>query len=614
MEAIIKKNSTQLLIVDPREYGDYNVDWDDVLNRGVVTFSLFDVETGCYTVASRAGEIIPGGLSANDEALTNSVACGDNTSVTRIAYRFRSRDTKRSGVYRGTFQVNVLGEETILAVPATGDIQIVVTESSVNPWSQSTYTGMAEIVDTPSTGVTPTTGTGPSLIPHTWAELNTLLGNNQLVPGQEYLLTDYQTIHRVPTVATVNTGSVEPLIIQALTTASFSRVAKSQLNPNDSILYDFLNEFVKCEDSFDGDILGAGQSCENNDTVHRPGYIAYRCDTVKQLSAYYDFRAYVNRVNNISGLTFGTAVTNAHLGQGSGNIMIPSGTGYVIGENSCGLYLTKIADRIKIGNDVRQFSTSGASIAPRVFAGSTFELGDGGTDGVIRSTINMAIDNLGFEGNNLIGFVPKGAMLSTLEIAGSSVPKVGLISMGINGISDAEVFGPMPMRDIATSVFSASVTTKAPAANTELTLKLQGVPSGQGRLQIKAAFIASGYGVNLFDRTPNDNQVPGTGGTNNGGDGNGGGGDTGGNQGIATNLLLDNAGKSLVFKPAPGTTLNDYEVYIEAVPEPVAPLINPPAPGYGAVEATSGRFAFTMLQGTSPSDYEIEYNLAGGSQ
>ncbi len=590
MEAIIKKNSTQTLIVDPRHYGDPNVDWDSVLQNSVVSFSLFDVETGCFIIANRPGSIIPGGLAVTDAALSNSVACGDNTSVSRIAYNFRSRDTKSSGVYRGTFQVNNITDLSVLAVPSLGDIQIIIAESAVSPLNQGSYTGMPAILDAPITGATSNGGSNNGLIAHTWADLNALRVNGTLIPGQEYLLIDYQTIHRVPLSEYMNIGPIEPLIIRAVTANSFSRTVISQLYPNDTIHYDFLNQYVACEDSFDTDIDGAGSICVNDTSNQRPGYIAFRFDTVLQLSTYYDFRSFVNQVNAVTGLTFGATVSNSHIGQLSGNIILTEGNGYRIGENSTNLYLTKIADRVTIGNDVRLFSTSGASINSRVFPGSTFELGNGGTDGTIRTTINMGIDSLGFEGTTYIGLVPKGSVISSIELVGTALPTTGQISMGINGISENEVFGPIAISGISSNVFSATVSTKAPAENTELTIKLLGSDVGSGRVFVKANFANTGSGLGLGARIPNTVITVSSGDVTS-----------------ATYFLqADTIANIARFTPLVGTMINDYELSIVVSPAVAVPLPVPAAPKYGAVDEIKGEFSFSMLPGTSFNDYEIE--------
>jgi len=491
MEAIIKKNSTQVLIVDPRQFGDYNVDWNTVLQNAVVTFSLFDVETGCFTVANRPGEIIPGGLSANDPSLAGAVSCGDDTSVTRIAYKFRTRDTKLSGIYRGTFQVNVIGEETVLAVPSMGDIQVVIAESGISRWTQGVYTGMPSLDEE----VAPPSGPTGTLFAGTWAELNTLATNQSLLPGKQYLLTDYQTVHRIPTQslteANIHRGPIEPLILEAVTVNSFSHVAKSTVVTSHLLHYDFTNSIVACGDSFDLD-TPAGQSCQISSVQHtRPGYITYRQDPVKKLSAYFDFRSYLNRVDGIQGSTFAPGVANVTVGEYSGNIIITA-KNVEVGENSQGLHLTNIANRIRIGSDVHGFSTTGVTLTTRLLANSSFELADGGLYGTVRNTLKMQNDVLGFDGVNVLGLLPAGCVTSALEIVGEKMLLSGVASMGLAGSVGNAVFGPLPLADIAKGVFTAQVSSVSITQNTGLTLTLLGSSTGQGRLHVRTSFVFTG--------------------------------------------------------------------------------------------------------------------------
>lgn len=498
MEAIIKKNSTQVLIVDPRQYGDYTVDWDTVLQNAVVTFSLFDVETGCFAIANRAGEIIPGGLSATDKALSEAVSCGDDTNVTRIAYRFRTRDTKLSGVYRGTFQVNVIGEETVLAVPSMSDIQVVITESGISRWTQGTFTGMPSLDEEPTP--VPDSGLIGNLYSGTWVELNALVSNQLLVPGQLYRLTDYQTVHRIPTLTptltNIHSGPIEPLILEAITTTAFSQVAKSTITPSHNITYEFSNSTVACGDSFDGDSVAGALCLMQTLLVTRPGYITFREDPVNKLSAYFDFRSYRNCVNGVQGRTFATGARNSTLGEYSGNIMVTTDN-VVVEENSQGLSLTGIANRLHIGSDVHNFTTTGVTLSTRLRSGSIFKLNDGGLNGSVKTTIKMAGDSLGYNGTNVLGLLPAGCVASNLEIVGEGllIPANALASMGVAGISNSEVFGPLPLADIASGVFTAQVSSRSLNNNAALTLTLTNSTIGQGRLHITTSFTYTGVAL-----------------------------------------------------------------------------------------------------------------------
>ena len=76
-------------------------------------------------------------------------------------------------------------------------------------------------------------------IPKTYAELGVLKTAGELIENAFYRITDFQTTHIIPLTATVNTGSIEELVIKAISVNSFSPEAFSPSNPNDIIMYDF---------------------------------------------------------------------------------------------------------------------------------------------------------------------------------------------------------------------------------------------------------------------------------------------------------------------------------------------------------------------------------------
>jgi hypothetical protein len=95
-----------------------------------------------------------------------------------------------------------------------------------------------------SSGVLPT----PLLIPITYADLVNFIGAGTLVAGQQYLLTDYETIYDQPdfdalglpkAVVTTNTGAVEPLILRAVSQFEISGMVQSVVFPFDKIQYDW---------------------------------------------------------------------------------------------------------------------------------------------------------------------------------------------------------------------------------------------------------------------------------------------------------------------------------------------------------------------------------------
>lgn len=143
-------------------------------------------------------------------------------------------------------------------------------------------------------------------IEHTYEELETLKNSGSLVVGQKYLLTDYRTIYNgackdSPLTKSefenicgklTDTTLYEPLILTASTTDSFSLQATSIQYPNDIIHYEFYN--------VSNDVYEVGSDSDETRQqsreqlyaacMGRPGYIVYREDPIKHLSAYYDWR------------------------------------------------------------------------------------------------------------------------------------------------------------------------------------------------------------------------------------------------------------------------------------------------------------------------------------
>ena len=143
-DIVIKKNATHTLLVDPKVEGDPEVNWNSFLGEAVATFSMWDVETGCYVIANQPAEIIAGGVTLGDSTLAQPLTCAEATTNFSLRYQFRSRDTKHNGIYRATFQLNSLVGDDVLAVPARKDIQVFIIGSAVA--TARTFTGMPVVV------------------------------------------------------------------------------------------------------------------------------------------------------------------------------------------------------------------------------------------------------------------------------------------------------------------------------------------------------------------------------------------------------------------------------------------------------------------------------------
>ena len=53
------------------------------------------------------------------------------------------------------------------------------------------------------------------------------INSSELVPGQKYLLEDYQTVHTIPNTTDTNTGPIEPLVLTALGNNNLEVIAYS---------------------------------------------------------------------------------------------------------------------------------------------------------------------------------------------------------------------------------------------------------------------------------------------------------------------------------------------------------------------------------------------------
>jgi hypothetical protein len=127
---------------------------------------------------------------------------------------------------------------------------------------------------------------GSNFVEQTHAELTTLKGSSSLVAGQQYLITDFQTIHVIPNTAVVHTGATENIIVTALTDSEFSKIAYTPDFPNDILEYDF------------DDVLA------ENGTTPRNGWITRRQDRKWNIDCDYDFRNVVFRKWSITAPTY----------------------------------------------------------------------------------------------------------------------------------------------------------------------------------------------------------------------------------------------------------------------------------------------------------------------
>lgn len=136
-------------------------------------------------------------------------------------------------------------------------------------------------------------GGGSPLISVTYAELITLITADDLIPGQQYLISDFATKHYfinfdnddtyqwVTINTATNTGTTEPLIVTAVSVNKLHHEAKSTLYPEDRLYYDWnpANWLSDISFSYSGTIITGFK-----------GVIYYRHDTIKNVELEYDFR------------------------------------------------------------------------------------------------------------------------------------------------------------------------------------------------------------------------------------------------------------------------------------------------------------------------------------
>lgn len=126
----------------------------------------------------------------------------------------------------------------------------------------------------------------------TYAQLVSLIGASGLVQGDSYLITDFQTIYDQPDYdaaglpkASVSTlsGSIEPIIVEAISTTEISSQALSTIYENDQLLYDWT--FQNTE------IMGAAAK----------GRITKRITSVNNITSYDSRAVLFKRYETVSG-------------------------------------------------------------------------------------------------------------------------------------------------------------------------------------------------------------------------------------------------------------------------------------------------------------------------
>lgn len=154
----------------------------------------------------------------------------------------------------------------------------------ITPGGPNGYNPAIEFVPSTDAGNTVTLGTdGKPFVPAsnkpplntTYSQLVASITANTLIPGTEYIITDYQTVYDQDQTGTLLMGPVEPLMVVAVTHNKLSPIASSLTYPNDIIYYNINN---------DGRVIGS-----------LLGYIYRRNFTVQNIDLPLDWRVILYR-------------------------------------------------------------------------------------------------------------------------------------------------------------------------------------------------------------------------------------------------------------------------------------------------------------------------------
>ena len=164
---------------------------------------------------------------------------------------------------------------------------------------------------------------GSGAIKVTYEELIGLTSASGLTSNQQYLLTDFQTVHYMFDGTTrldeINTGALEPLLLTSSSTSDIYPICKSMLYPQDIIHYDFKSDYWIQDIAFANaeNIAGTLIAPDLTNVTLITGYkgvIYKREDTRNNVKLGYDFRnVKFRRWNdfNSSGYYMGVSSTSA---------------------------------------------------------------------------------------------------------------------------------------------------------------------------------------------------------------------------------------------------------------------------------------------------------------
>jgi hypothetical protein len=122
MTFLINQDSTlptlKLEVIDDGR-NNYNKIYDNLQNSSI-TFSMYDVKDGSIRISNAPAEIF--------------LASDQSTGFCErylIGYKWKERDTKKNGLYKGIFTINFLDGSGILKVPIEDELFISINKTSI---------------------------------------------------------------------------------------------------------------------------------------------------------------------------------------------------------------------------------------------------------------------------------------------------------------------------------------------------------------------------------------------------------------------------------------------------------------------------------------------------
>ena len=122
----------------------------------------------------------------------------------------------------------------------------------------------------------------------TYTQLLALKTASGLIPEQQYLMTDYQSVYEIPNTTifdqygdtisepSLGTGTTEPIILTAITSNAFEPIVKSTIFPQDDIYYEITSDVNKVPGCTKGYIYRRIDNINNNDICNDFRNVKYR--------------------------------------------------------------------------------------------------------------------------------------------------------------------------------------------------------------------------------------------------------------------------------------------------------------------------------------------------